>query len=247
MCYTICYVIMITLQQATHKGGSWHSFSTLRQDCCISCGMNESVELSSIYHTTVPVSLTVGAHMGASNKCWTWKGQFHSILVWRLRNSTGRVGSKRGDGGKNYNFELKPLFVSRRKSNMLVFSDPSSVHTFVTIMKSQDICSCLEVSFFFSETEVRTLPSLIAHVHAVRKPHIGMHDIFLRVIKMKKRGSWPIALRIKFCLFLKVSHVVMLVLNFSCSWGWLSAVIPDLCNSGSQVYTTISSFMQCWN
>lgn len=155
MCYTICYVIMITLQQATHKGGSWHSFSTLRQDCCISCGMNESVELSSIYHTTVPVSLTVGAHMGASNKCWTWKGQFHSILVWRLRNSTGRVGSKRGDGGKNYNFELKPLFVSRRKSNMLVFSDPSSVHTFVTIMKSQDICSCLEVSFFFSETEVQ--------------------------------------------------------------------------------------------
>lgn len=59
----------------------------------------------------------------------------------------------------------------------------------------------------------------------LRESLIGMYDIFLRLFMMKKRGSWPIALRIKFCLYLKVSYVVMLVLNFSCSRGWLSALI----------------------
>lgn len=111
---------------------------------------------------------------------------------------------------------------------MLVFSDPSSVDSFVTIVISQDICSYLEVSFFFSETEVWTLTvrQKIAGVHAVRKPH---RDVwyFPQSCHDEKEGQLSHCLENKVLLlpFLKVSSVVMLVFNFSCSQGWLSTLI----------------------
>lgn len=67
---------------------------------------------------------------------------------------------------------------------------------------------------------------MIAGVHAVRKPHRDVWH-FPQSCHDEKEGQLAHRLENKVLLlsFLKVSYAVMLVLNFSCSQGWLSTLI----------------------